>query len=284
MSGFFKKHRYGIIIISAIVLTLTAVFFLADGPEIKNNTPSATGSVSYASGVVVEPKNSSEPNEKRSDKALSESPEHSYESTVESVNETTSSEVSEIKTEDISSEPAPEISDSEASVLIEESSSSVQEQSIVQGREESSEEISEASPEESEAEKKHKCTISISCSVLNDHIDELAKNKRQLVPSDGMILSPVEAEFSEGESVFDVTKRICIENRIHFEFTMTPLYNTAYIEGIYNLYEFDCGSASGWVYSVNRELPSFGCSDYKVHDGDVIVWHYTCALGNDVEL
>ena len=65
---------------------------------------------------------------------------------------------------------------------------------------------------------------------------------------------------------------------------MTPVYHTAYIEGIANLYEFDCGSASGWVYTVNGEQPGVGCSDYAVHDGDTVIWHYTCALGNDITM
>lgn len=127
------------------------------------------------------------------------------------------------------------------------------------------------------------CTISISCETLQDKKDSLKKNKRQLVTSNGIILSQTSIEFQEGESVFDVTKRLCMEKRIPFEFTITPVYNTAYIEGIYNLYEFDCGSGSGWMYVVNGEIPGCGCSDYKLKNGDVIEWMYTCNLGRDVE-
>lgn len=126
------------------------------------------------------------------------------------------------------------------------------------------------------------CTIGISCETLLRKTELLPKNKRSLVPPDGILLSPVTVTFQEGESVFDVTKRVCTERRIPFEFTMTPIYHTAYIEGICNLYEFDCGSGSGWVYSVNRELPNVGCSDTLLHDGDEILWHYTCELGNDI--
>lgn len=127
------------------------------------------------------------------------------------------------------------------------------------------------------------CTLSITCNTLLDKTDQLKRNKRQLVPSNGIILNETSLTFSEGESVFDVTKRICTEKRIPFEFTLTPIYNTAYIEGIYNLYEFDCGSGSGWMYVVNGEIPGFGCSDYKLKKGDKIEWMYTCELGRDVE-
>ncbi len=126
------------------------------------------------------------------------------------------------------------------------------------------------------------CVIGIDCRTLVGKENLLPKNKRELVPANGILLYPAEVSYEEGESVFDVTKRICTENRIPFEFTLTPLYQTAYIEGIFNLYEFDCGSGSGWVYSVNDEMPSIGCSGYMVKEGDIILWHYTCELGHDI--
>lgn len=72
------------------------------------------------------------------------------------------------------------------------------------------------------------------------------------------------------------------KNRIHMEFENTPMYNSNYIEGIGNLYEFDCGDLSGWTYSVNGWFPNYGCSRYKLKDGDKIQWRYTCDLGRDV--
>ena len=112
---------------------------------------------------------------------------------------------------------------------------------------------------------------------------ELCKEEKQsLVPAGGWILQPVEAAFTEGESVFDVLQRVCRENKIHMEFTDTPLYQSAYIEGIAQLYEFDCGELSGWMYSVNGTYPNYGCSKYTLQDGDVVCWVYTCDLGEDV--
>ena len=42
----------------------------------------------------------------------------------------------------------------------------------------------------------------------------------------------------------------------------TPLYKSYYVEGINQLYEFDCGKNSGWMYSVNGEYPNYGASSY----------------------
>jgi hypothetical protein len=102
------------------------------------------------------------------------------------------------------------------------------------------------------------------------------------VPEDGWILEPTEVVFYDGENVFQVLKRTCKQNGIHMEFENTPIYNSAYIEGIHNLYEFDVGELSGWMYSVNGWYPNYGCSRYALKDGDVVEWRYTCDLGYDV--
>lgn len=126
------------------------------------------------------------------------------------------------------------------------------------------------------------CTVSISCATILNNMSALDPAKTDLVPADGWILKAVNVSFSEGESVFDVLQRVTHNNGIHMESVFTPMYNSAYIEGINNLYEFDCGELSGWMYSVNGWYPNYGCSRYQVKNGDVIKWVYTCDLGADV--
>ena len=126
------------------------------------------------------------------------------------------------------------------------------------------------------------CTLSISCATILDNMDLCKEEKRELVPEDGWILKPMTVTFYEGESVFNVLQRTCKQQKIHMEFSNTPIYNSAYIEGINNLYEFDVGNLSGWMYRVNDWFPNYGCSRYLLQDGDVIEWVYTCDLGDDV--
>ena len=126
------------------------------------------------------------------------------------------------------------------------------------------------------------CTLSISCASILSHMDRLDPEKAELVPEDGWVLKPISVTFTEGESVFDVLRRTCQEQKIHLEYTNTPLYDSDYIEGIHNLYEFDCGELSGWMYKVNEWFPNYGCSRYQLKDGDVICWVYTCDQGADV--
>ena len=139
-------------------------------------------------------------------------------------------------------------------------------------------------PEDQEVDKKktYTCTFSIECSTILNNLKDLDPDKRELVPSNGVILAPTKVTFYEGESVFDVLQRVCKEKGIHMESSWTPIYNSAYIEGIHNLYEFDCGELSGWMYRVNGWYPNYGCSRYQLVDGEVVEWRYTCDLGNDV--
>ena len=117
--------------------------------------------------------------------------------------------------------------------------------------------------------------------ILNN-MDKCSPDKAELVPEDGWLLEPVEVVFYGGESVFNVLQRTCRQKKIHMEFSNTPIYNSAYIEGIGNLYERDVGELSGWMYSVNGWFPNYGCGRYALKDGDVIEWVYTCDLGADV--
>lgn len=127
------------------------------------------------------------------------------------------------------------------------------------------------------------CTIEIRCDTILDNLANLEPGKDAYVPTDGIVLAATTASFTEGETVFDVLKRVCEQKGIPLEYSYTPLYESYYVEGIHHLYEFDCGSESGWMYKVNGWFPNYGCSDYALSQGDTIVWCYTCnGLGADV--
>ncbi len=126
------------------------------------------------------------------------------------------------------------------------------------------------------------CRLSVTCATIFNNMSHFNKDKLEVLPADGVIYPPRNVVFYEGESVFNVLQREMKKHKIHMEFTMTPLYNSHYIEGINNIYEFDCGELSGWMYKVNDWFPNYGCSRYLLKDGDVIEWMYTCDLGRDL--
>jgi len=126
------------------------------------------------------------------------------------------------------------------------------------------------------------CTLEVRCETLLGKLDQMTKEKAALVPEDGILLKTTEIEFTGGESVFDVFRKVLREEKIHFEYVDASAYDSVYIEGIGNIYEFDCGPQSGWMFSVNGIYPGLGCSAYTLADGDVIVFSYTCDLGADL--
>lgn len=133
-----------------------------------------------------------------------------------------------------------------------------------------------------QAEKKLVCSFSVSCNTALANIDRLVPEKRPLIPPDGILYKREDAVFNKGDTVFDLLLREMTAAGIHMEFVKTPMYGNVYIEGIGNLYEFDCGELSGWMYRVNGAFPNFGCEGYKLETGDKVEWVYTCNLGRDV--
>lgn len=126
------------------------------------------------------------------------------------------------------------------------------------------------------------CTLSVRCDTALSNKDMLDSSKADILPEDGVIFPETTVYFSEDESVYDVLVREMMNAKIHMESENTPMYKSAYIEGIANLYEYDCGPLSGWMYKVNGEFPNYGCSAYVLSDGDRVEWVYTCDLGKDV--
>ncbi|KAE9133841.1 putative ABC transporter ATP-binding protein [Phytophthora fragariae] len=96
----------------------------------------------------------------------------------------------------------------------------------------------------------------------------------------GTVLAPTSVEIEKGDTVLDILKRITRKNKIQMEFSGRGA--AAYVEGINNVYEFDHGSESGWMYRVGGEFPNKSAGAYKVKAGDVVEWLYTLDLGKDL--
>ncbi len=128
----------------------------------------------------------------------------------------------------------------------------------------------------------HHCTLYIDCKTILSNMDQLDPDKAELIPEDGVILPVTSVGFEEGDSVYDILLRELRARDIHIDSSFTPVYDSAYVKGINNIYEFDCGYMSGWEYKVNGVFPNYGCSQYHPADGDEICFIYTCELGADI--
>ncbi len=131
-------------------------------------------------------------------------------------------------------------------------------------------------------DEKNYCSLIVSCETILDNMDKLKKEKHRLVPEDGIILSKEKVEFNDEESAFNVLRRELKREKIHMEFVDTPMYNSVYIEGINNIYEFDCGGESGWTYMVNDWIPNYGISQHFLKNGDKIKVFYICDRSDDI--
>lgn len=121
-------------------------------------------------------------------------------------------------------------------------------------------------------------TLSIRCDTIAGLGDS------EFVPEDGCILETTTYAFAQDETVYDILVRAVKENKLHMEKKKTGSGpRDYYICGIANIYEYDWGELSGWMYYVNGESPSVGCGEYRVKDGDRIEWLYTREIGRDLK-
>ena len=115
--------------------------------------------------------------------------------------------------------------------------------------------------------------FTIECRRILDHTDLWRDGLEEVIPTSGVFFSGTR-DFVRGQTVYEALKAICEEQGILLDSRYTPIYETYYVSGIGNLYEFDCGAESGWKYSVNGVLPGVGCSRYTIKKGDEIVFFY----------
>lgn len=100
------------------------------------------------------------------------------------------------------------------------------------------------------------------------------------IPADGVILAEASFPIAQGDTVYTVLTDAARAHGIHLE--ASGANGLMYVSGIGNIYEFDFGDLSGWVYMVNGESASVGCDQYVLEPGDRVEWHYTLELGKDI--
>lgn len=280
-----KKHKYKIIAAVCALAVLTGAFLA--GGSLGDNAPAVVKSSTADVAVKAEKATALQSIDETT--ALTESPTKATGKNKSEQKATVPTSALQAKIEQSAvSNQTSKSSSSSSSTSSKSSSKSTQSSASTKQDKYKTDPIPEGKPQPVEPQEQEivdntlKCSFSISCATVLDNMDILDKSKKEIIPDDGWILKPVTVNFNEGESVFDVLKQVCRDNKIQLEFSFTPIYNSAYIEGINNLYEFDCGSLSGWMYEVNDWFPNYGCSRYEVKNGDVIEWQYTCDLGGDI--
>ncbi|MBQ3055179.1 MAG: DUF4430 domain-containing protein [Oscillospiraceae bacterium] len=103
--------------------------------------------------------------------------------------------------------------------------------------------------------------------VVSAQTDALTAECLELVPEDGVLLDET-VDFETGESLLSVMLRVMRKEKI-------PLvYEGSFIKSIGGLAPGDAGPMSGWMFSINGELPMEGCDEILLSEGDLVEWTY----------
>lgn len=122
-------------------------------------------------------------------------------------------------------------------------------------------------------------SLTISLQALKDNPNALPEHQQKLlVPASGYLANGYRVEVKEGTTVLEVLKDYLNKNNIHYDIQDHQF--GAYIAGINNIYQFDAGKNSGWMYKVNGVLPNYGVGSYNLKDGDNIELFYTVDYTN----
>jgi hypothetical protein len=96
-----------------------------------------------------------------------------------------------------------------------------------------------------------------------------------------IILKPTKIPIKSETTVLDIL--FLVGKEMGIPVSVSGRNSTAYVDGINNLFEFDYGPMSGWVFTVNDKVPTKSAGIYYVVNGDEIRWAYTENLGKDVD-
>ena len=118
------------------------------------------------------------------------------------------------------------------------------------------------------------CTLNVECKSILNNMDKLKDGHSEYVPANGYIIKGYKYTAKAGFTAYDALKKACEDNGIKLTAKST-MYGT-YVSGINNIDEFDCGSQSGWMYSINGNRPNVSASSQRVTDGDEITFEYVC--------
>ncbi|MCH5299965.1 MAG: DUF4430 domain-containing protein [Ruminococcus sp.] len=120
--------------------------------------------------------------------------------------------------------------------------------------------------------------VKVDCITALSSLPDALKNGNY-IPEDGIIIDTA-VEYKDGDTPFTVLTKAAKKDKIQIDYNGEG--TSVYLRGISHLYEFDCGSLSGWMVCINGEFTNVGANSINVKPNDTVEWRYTCDLGNDI--
>ena len=126
-------------------------------------------------------------------------------------------------------------------------------------------------------------TMTVSLAIRCDSVVPYAA-ENPAIPADGVILESSAIALAPGSTAYDQLLLAARQNGFTFinKAAADNDYKDAYISTLAGLSEFDYGDNSGWLFTVNGQLAPVGCGACQLHNGDRVVWYYTCNYVEDM--
>jgi len=123
------------------------------------------------------------------------------------------------------------------------------------------------------------CTAKPEIKIFDNEPDDESAVAFKIIGKGGEIILEVWVEYQENLSVAELSEKICRAKEIPF--VTSGIGAMRYVKGINNLFEFDEGPESGWIYAVNGKIMGMSSGSYIIQAGDNLIWRYTLDLGKD---
>lgn len=94
------------------------------------------------------------------------------------------------------------------------------------------------------------------------------------IRADSMWIDNCELKLKDGATVYHALKAALEQNGMSAE-GMEQGYVSSITKDGYTLGALDKGPNSGWMYQVNGTLPQVTLTNYRLADGDTVLWYYT---------
>lgn len=111
-------------------------------------------------------------------------------------------------------------------------------------------------------------------------VPEVYRVSLSVIGVDGAVLLETVVIESEAVSVFELLKTYCEMSGVHLDYQGSS--DMVYIKGIQQLYEFDYGPLSGWMYAVDGVFPTKSIGGYQIDNDVEVILYYTKDSGKDI--
>lgn len=119
-------------------------------------------------------------------------------------------------------------------------------------------------------------SVTVTIRISEEARDAVAGKAETDMGADGEFCSKITVAIGEDQTVSEVLETVCRREGIALD--RSGAGRSVYVRGIGGVYEFDGGSGSGWVYTVNGKSPNVSCGTFAVSPGDEIVWEYVTSV------